>query len=227
MSKSLLCAGIITILSPMAIAETKVGASGYVGFTGVQYGDCTDSTKTLLSGLNTNDLTAQGTCANYVQPVIGLSAHASMKQFLVRASIETGDSDARALLSAVLNTNTANLEIKPSFRFSGDFIYTMNAFSGGIRVARTNDEVTIKDIANTVNVTRDETVYWFGPVVSLSTHYDAFKFTTNMAYLMADASKSEDDTTTADLTRRAFDQDTKSRLFTATVSLGYKPASNA
>ena len=222
MSRSLICAGIVTFLSPIALA-TDFSVAGLACFTTVQLGDCTSSTKTLLGDIDGgND--AKIACATYFQPVIGAAASMEYHNFLLRGSVEVGSSDVKSLASAGAGGADVYLQVSPQIKMNGDILYRYDNIAGGLRLARTQDEMIVK--TTTLNVKRDESNLWYGPSIAIFSQYSAFEVAINAAYTFCDVEKSKDDTT-GNNALRAIDKETSSRMLSIAISANYNLSTNS
>lgn len=178
MSRSLICASIITLLAPLS--QAALGGfefSGQVGFNTTIHGDCTDTKKDLLGNLQTGTLSTavsagQERCLTFVQPTIGLGASTSIgSKIVVRGSLEIGSTDKRTIsyrtVTAVgdnwdgtnnvnISLNTAaTLSVEPKAKIALEVYYPYQGVLLGLKGMRTMDEYVVTSTSEDGNSTLD------------------------------------------------------------------------
>lgn len=181
MSRSLICASIITLLAPLS--QAAMGGfefSGQVGFNAITHGDCTDTKTDLLGNLQTGtvstaDSSGQEQCLSYVQPTIGLGVSTAIgSKLIVRGSLEVGSSDKHTIAYGSADaqgwsdnidpagqsnyTTNAGLTVEPKAKVALEVYYPYQGVLVGLKGLRTMDEYVISsesfgDITNEVIIT--------------------------------------------------------------------------
>lgn len=171
MSKSLICASIITLLAPLS--QAAMGGfefSGQVGFNSTIHGDCADTKTDLLGNLQTgtqaNAVSAgQERCLTFVQPTIGLGVSTSFgSKIVIRGSLELGSSDKHTIAyrapqiggfvhvngdgaagnnTATVATTTADLTVEPKAKVALEVYYPYQGILVGLKGMRTMDEYVV------------------------------------------------------------------------------------